>query len=218
MSDIHKMSLSSLLCQIDSIKDNSASFLPGEGKQDPDKKIWQDDVDACNAATEIIKKLCEENCFSVADAISYIAQSKKLLQDWGQPPRQVRGAVAAGQKGRRMALPGLQSQGEPAPLALPLVRYPTAGRCNQMRRKVTFLKIAPATAAAKDTRPVFATMPLRRIVPNPCNPEWKPATCPICGQDCWLQTGNAELVKQVYPGAKFVCSECAWTGKAAANQ
>lgn len=83
MSDIHKMSLSSLLCQIDSIKDNSASFLPGDGKQDPDKKIWQDDVDACNAATEIIKKLCEENCFSVAEAISYIAQSKKLLQDWG---------------------------------------------------------------------------------------------------------------------------------------
>lgn len=83
MSDIHKMSLSSLLCQIDSIKDNSASFLPGEGKQDPDKKIWQDDVDACNAATEIIKKLCEENCFSVDEAISYIAQSKKLLQDWG---------------------------------------------------------------------------------------------------------------------------------------
>lgn len=83
MSDIHKMSLSSLLCQIDSIKDNSASFLPGEGKQDPDKKIWQDDVDACNAATEIVKKLCEENCFSVAEAISYIAQSKKLLQDWG---------------------------------------------------------------------------------------------------------------------------------------
>ena len=69
--------------QIDSIKDNSASFLPGEGKQDPDKKIWQDDVDACNAATEIIKKLCEENCFSVAEALSYIAQSKKLLQDWG---------------------------------------------------------------------------------------------------------------------------------------
>ena len=69
--------------QIDSIKDNSASFLPGEGKQDTDKKIWQDDVDACNAATEIIKKLCEENCFSVAEAISYIAQSKKLLQDWG---------------------------------------------------------------------------------------------------------------------------------------
>ena len=57
MSDIHKMSLSSLLGQIDSIKDNSASFLPGDGKQDPDKKIWQDDVDACNAATEIIKKL-----------------------------------------------------------------------------------------------------------------------------------------------------------------
>lgn len=83
MSDIHKMSLSSLLCQIDSIKDNSASFLPGEGKQDPDKKIWQDDVDACNAATEIIKKLCEENCFSVDEAINYIAQSKKLLQDWG---------------------------------------------------------------------------------------------------------------------------------------
>ena len=81
MSDIHKMSLSSLLGQIDSIKDNSASFLPGEGKQDPDKKIWQDDVDACNAATEIIKKLCEENCFSVDEAISYIAQSKKLLQD-----------------------------------------------------------------------------------------------------------------------------------------
>lgn len=76
MSDIHKMSLSSLLCQIDSIKDNSASFLPGEGKQDPDKKIWQDDVDACNAATEIIKKLCEENCFSVDEAISYIDRAR----------------------------------------------------------------------------------------------------------------------------------------------
>lgn len=117
-----------------------------------------------------------------------------------------------------MALPGLQSQGEPAPLALPLVRYPTAGRCNQMRRKVTFLKIAPATAAAKDTRPVFATMPLRKNVPTPCNPEWKAATCPVCGQACWLQTGNAELVRQIYPNAKFVCSDCAWTGKAAANQ
>ena len=117
-----------------------------------------------------------------------------------------------------MALPGLQSQGEPAPLALPLVRYPTAGRCNQMRRKVTFLKIAPATAAANDTRPVFATMPLRKNVPNPCNPEWKAATCPVCGQACWLQTGNAELVRQIYPNAKFVCSDCAWTGKAAANQ
>ena len=64
-----------------------------------------------------------------------------------------------------------------------------------MRRKVTFLKIAPATAAANDTRPVFATMPLRKNVPNPCNPEWKAATCPVCGQACWLQTGNAELVR-----------------------
>lgn len=87
-----------------------------------------------------------------------------------------------------------------------------------MRRKVTFLKIAPATAATNDTRPVFATMPLRKNVPNPCSPEWKPATCPICGQDCWIQAGNAELVKRVYPNAKFMCSECAWTGKAAANQ
>ena len=77
-----------------------------------------------------------------------------------------------------------------------------------MRRKVTFLKIAPATAAANDTRPVFATMPLRKNVPNPC---------PVCGQACWLQTGNAELVRQIYPNAKFVCSDCAWTGKAAAN-
>lgn len=87
-----------------------------------------------------------------------------------------------------------------------------------MRRKVTFLKVALATAAVKDTRPVFATMPLRKNVPNPCNPEWKEATCPVCGQACWLQAGNAELVRQVYPNAKFVCSECAWTGKAAANQ
>ena len=55
-------------------------------------------------------------------------------------------------------------------------------------------------------------------VPNPCNPEWKAATCPVCGQACWLQTGNAELVRQIYPNAKFVCSDCAWTGKAAANQ
>ena len=219
MSDIHKMSLSSLLCQIDSIKDNSASFLPGEGKkQDPDKKIWQDDVDACNAATEIIKKLCEENCFSVAEAISYIAQSKKLLQDWGNLHAKYEVPSQPVKKDGVWHCPDCNHQGEPAPLALPLVRYPTAGRCNQMRRKVTFLKIAPATVAAKDTRPVFATMPLRKNVPTPCNPEWKAATCPVCGQACWLQTGNAELVRQIYPNAKFVCSDCAWTGKAAANQ
>lgn len=87
-----------------------------------------------------------------------------------------------------------------------------------MRRKVTFMSVEKTKQPLPENGHIFATMPLRRIVPNPCNPEWKPATCPICGQDCWLQTGNAELVKQVYPGAKFVCSECAWTGKAAANQ
>ena len=85
MNEIHKMSLSSLLGQIDSIKDNSASFLPGEGKQpDPDKKIWQDDVDACNAMTEIVQKFREENCYSVSEALSYIAQAKMLLQDWSK--------------------------------------------------------------------------------------------------------------------------------------
>lgn len=89
-----------------------------------------------------------------------------------------------------------------------------------MRRKVTFMRveIEKTKQPLPENGHIFATMPLRRIVPNPCNSEWKPATCPICGQDCWLQTGNAELVKRVYPSAKFVCSECAWTGKAAANQ
>lgn len=87
-----------------------------------------------------------------------------------------------------------------------------------MRMKVTFMRVEKARQPLPENGHIFATMPLRRIVPNPCNPEWKPATCPICGQDCWLQTGNAELVKRVCPSAKFVCSECAWTGKAAANQ
>lgn len=83
-----------------------------------------------------------------------------------------------------------------------------------MRRKVTFMRVEKTKHPLPENGHIFATMPLRRIVPNPCNPEWKPATCPICG----LQTGNAELVKQIYPSVKFVCSECAWTGKAAANQ
>ena len=92
MSDIHKMSLSSLLGQIDSIKDNSASFLPGEGKQDPDKKIWQDDVDACNAATEIIKKLCEEKLLLGGRGNQLHRTEQETPAGLGQPPRQVRGA------------------------------------------------------------------------------------------------------------------------------
>lgn len=81
-----------------------------------------------------------------------------------------------------------------------------------MRRKVTFMRVEKTKQPLPENGHIFATMPLRRIVPNPCNPEWKPATCPICGQDCWLQTGNAELVKQIYPSAKFVCSECCGNG------
>lgn len=89
-----------------------------------------------------------------------------------------------------------------------------------MRRKVTFMRveIEKAKQPLPENGHIFAIMPLRKNVPNPCNPEWKAATCPVCGQACWLQTGNAELVRQIYPNAKFVCSECAWTGKAAANQ
>lgn len=55
-----------------------------------------------------------------------------------------------------------------------------------MRRKVTFMRveIEKTKQPLPENGHIFATMPLRRIVPNPCNPEWKPATCPICGQDC----------------------------------
>lgn len=87
-----------------------------------------------------------------------------------------------------------------------------------MRRKVTFMRVEKARQPLPENGHIFATMPLRKNVPTPCNPEWKAATCPVCGQACWLQTGNVELVRQIYPNAKFVCSDCAWTGKAAANQ
>lgn len=87
-----------------------------------------------------------------------------------------------------------------------------------MRRKVTFMRVEKTKQPLPENGHIFSTMPLRKNVPNPCNPEWKAATCPVCGQACWLQTGNAELVRQIYPNAKFVCSDCAWTGKAAANQ
>lgn len=67
-----------------------------------------------------------------------------------------------------------------------------------MRRKVTFMRVEKTKQPLPENGHIFVTMPLRRIVPNPCNPEWKPATCPICGQgllasDRERRTGQADL-------------------------
>lgn len=75
MSDIDKIKLSALLYQIESIKDNSRSFLPAEDQPvDEDRSIWQDDVDACDALLMIIKKLVESRCQTVSDALNHISE------------------------------------------------------------------------------------------------------------------------------------------------
>lgn len=33
----------------------------------------------------------------------------------------------------------------------------------------------------------IAMMPLRKNVPNPVHSDWRPAYCPVCGQECWRQ-------------------------------
>ena len=55
----------------------------------------------------------------------------------------------------------------------------------------------------------IAMMPLRKNVPNPVHSDWRPAYCPVCGQECWRQEKNAELFTRIFADTQFLCTECA---------
>lgn len=50
-------------------------------------------------------------------------------------------------------------------------------------------------------------LPLRSNIPDATNhPDWRLATCPRCGRECW----EPELARQVMAtGATGACTECA---------
>lgn len=54
-------------------------------------------------------------------------------------------------------------------------------------------------------------MPTRAHIPDPQRDDWKPATCPICGAECW----ETEIHRQVLaaePGLRAVCTDCGLRG------
>lgn len=56
-------------------------------------------------------------------------------------------------------------------------------------------------------------MPTRAHIPDPQRDDWKPATCPICGAECW----ETEIHRQVLaaePGLRAVCTDCGLRGAA----
>ena len=52
-------------------------------------------------------------------------------------------------------------------------------------------------------------MPLRKNVPNPVHSDWRPAYCPVCGQECWCPEKNAALAMRIFSDVQFLCTECA---------
>lgn len=66
--------LDDILYQIQSIKDNSKSFIrKDEGEDD----IWVNDVIACSAMQKIIKKIQSKGCNTVSEALEYIGKEAK---------------------------------------------------------------------------------------------------------------------------------------------
>lgn len=56
-------------------------------------------------------------------------------------------------------------------------------------------------------------MPTRAHIPDPQRGDWKPATCPICGAECW----ETEIHRQALaaePGLRAVCTDCGLRGAA----
>lgn len=54
-------------------------------------------------------------------------------------------------------------------------------------------------------------MPTRAHIPDPQRDDWKPATCPICGAECW----ETEIHRQALaaePGLRAVCTDCGLRG------
>lgn len=57
-------------------------------------------------------------------------------------------------------------------------------------------------------------MALRSNIPTPMNEDWQLTTCPKCGRECWYQTDNAKILKDLYGGEmQFLCTECALTAQ-----
>lgn len=52
-------------------------------------------------------------------------------------------------------------------------------------------------------------MPMKKNVPEPRNNDWQLTICPKCGQECWYQKKEADIMKQFMPEVIFLCTECA---------
>lgn len=59
------------------------------------------------------------------------------------------------------------------------------------------------------TKQNIGMMPLKKNIRNPPPDDWKLQHCPICGQECYYQQTNAEIVKSIDPKIVFLCTECA---------
>lgn len=57
-------------------------------------------------------------------------------------------------------------------------------------------------------------MPLRKNVGDSPPDDWELQNCPICGQECYYQGINGEVLKSIAPETVFVCTECALRGLA----
>ena len=51
-------------------------------------------------------------------------------------------------------------------------------------------------------------MPLKANIPDPQRDDWTPATCPICGAECW-QTDLARAAMAAEPDLRAACTACA---------
>ena len=56
------------------------------------------------------------------------------------------------------------------------------------------------------------TMSMKKNIPEPKHKDWKPTTCPQCGQQCWESELTRECLKKDKT-LKALCTECALGGK-----
>lgn len=52
-------------------------------------------------------------------------------------------------------------------------------------------------------------MALRKNVSDPPPDDWTLQHCPSCGQECYYQQTNGDILKTINPKILFLCSECA---------
>ena len=75
--------------------------------------------------------------------------------------------------------------------------------------KVYVREMKTRTAMPPFDGPVIATMPLKKNVPYPNHDDWELGTCPECGRECWRMGETSKLAQIIYPGIRFLCTECA---------